>query len=137
MNRQDQATLKMIVPGIIQALAISPCGSFCVGGAAEQLFVWLVSTGRMMACLRRHYQNVNGVFFTSNSCNFVSIGADNLVLLWNMETVLDSSSVILIFFSFIMSCQYFLSFSCRVKQNLSFHGQTIPRLLRASTSLNR
>jgi hypothetical protein len=41
MNRQDQTTVKMIVPGIIQALAVSPCGNYCVGGAAEQLFVWL------------------------------------------------------------------------------------------------
>jgi pre-rRNA-processing protein IPI3 len=104
MNRQDQTTVKMIVPGIIQALAVSPCGNYCVGGAAEQLFVWQVSTGRMMACLRRHYQNVNSVFFTSDSANFVSIGAEGLVLLWNMETVLGSSSVIYIFLSFILSC---------------------------------
>jgi hypothetical protein len=43
MNRQDWTTVKMIVPGIIEALAISPCGNYCVGGAAEQLFVWQVS----------------------------------------------------------------------------------------------
>lgn len=92
MNRQDQTTTKMIMPGIIQALAVSPCGNYCVGASAEQLLVWQVSTGKMLASLRRHYQNVNTLHFTCDSSHFVSIGAEGLVLVWNMETVLGSKS---------------------------------------------
>ena len=92
MNRQDQTTTKMIMPGIVQALAVSPCGHYCVGAVAEQLLVWQVSTGKMLASLRRHYQNVNALHFTSDSSHFVSIGAEGLVLVWNMEVVLGSRS---------------------------------------------
>lgn len=81
------------MPGIIQVLAISPCNNFCVGGLGEQLMVWLVSSGKLVASLRRHYQNVTGVQFTADSSQFVSSGAEGLVLLWSLETVLHTKVI--------------------------------------------
>ncbi|KAK4014999.1 WD repeat-containing protein 18 [Daphnia magna] len=90
LNRQDQITTKMIMPGIIQVLAVSPCNNFCVGALSEQLLVWQLSTGKLVASLRRHYQNVSDVKFTADSSRFVSAGAEGLVLLWSLDTVLHS-----------------------------------------------
>lgn len=78
----------MVMPGIIQVLTVSPCNSFCVGALGEQLMVWQLSTGRLVASLRRHYQNVTGVQFTADSSRFVSAGAEGLVLLWSLEMVM-------------------------------------------------
>lgn len=90
MNRQDQLTSKMIMPGIIQVLAVSPCNSFCVGAASEQIMIWQFSTGKMVASVRRHYQNVSNIKFTADSSYFVSTGTEGLVLVWSMESVLNS-----------------------------------------------
>lgn len=79
------------MPGIIQVLAVSPCDSFCVGALGEQLMVWQVSTGKLVASLRRHYQNVTGVQFTADSSRFVSSGAEGLVLLWSLEMVMAAN----------------------------------------------
>jgi len=90
LNRQDQLTSKMIMPGIIQVLAVSPCNSFCVGAASEQIMIWQFSTGKMVASVRRHYQNVSNIKFTADSSYFVSTGTEGLVLVWSMESVLNS-----------------------------------------------
>ncbi|EFX83603.1 hypothetical protein DAPPUDRAFT_301554 [Daphnia pulex] len=90
LNRQDQITTKMIMPGIIQVLVMSPCNNFCVGALSEQLLVWQVSTGKLVASLRRHYQNVSDVKFTADSSRFISAGAEGLVLLWSLDTVLHT-----------------------------------------------
>lgn len=90
LNRQDQTTLKMVTPAIVQVLSISSCGNYCVGGAAEMLYVWQVSTGILLATLRRHYQDVTAVAFTVDSSRFVSVGREGLALLWSLETILSS-----------------------------------------------
>ena len=91
LNRQDQLTSKMIMPGIIQVLAVSPCNNYCVGAASEQIMIWQFSTGKMVASLRRHYQNVSNIKFTADSSYFVSTGTEGLVLVWSMESALSSS----------------------------------------------
>jgi pre-rRNA-processing protein IPI3 len=80
----------MIMPGIIQVLVMSPCNNFCVGALSEQLLIWQVSTGKLVASLRRHYQNVSDVKFTADSSRFISAGAEGLVLLWSLDTVLHT-----------------------------------------------
>jgi pre-rRNA-processing protein IPI3 len=100
----------MIMPGILQVLVVSPCSNFCVGAMSEQLLIWQVdallyysfvliyiysilwqlSTGKLVASLRRHYQNVSDVKFTGDSSRFISAGAEGLVLLWSLDTVLHT-----------------------------------------------
>lgn len=91
LNRQDQLTSKMIMPGIVQVLTVSPCNNFCVGAINEQLIVWQISTGKFLASLRRHYQNVNGIKFTADSSRFVTIGHEGLTLVWSLDAVINTS----------------------------------------------
>ena len=90
LNRQDQITTKMIMPGILQVLVVSPCNNFCVGAMNERLLIWSCSTGKLVASLRRHYQNVSDVKFTGDSSRFISAGVEGLVLLWSLDTVLHT-----------------------------------------------
>ena len=59
-----------------------------IGGSNEQLLVWQMSTGELVASLRRHYQDVTGICFTADGSRFVSAGAEGLVLVWSLETAL-------------------------------------------------
>ena len=78
------------MPGILQVLVVSPCNNFCVGAMNERLLIWSCSTGKLVASLRRHYQNVSDVKFTGDSSRFISAGAESLVLLWSLDTVLHT-----------------------------------------------
>jgi len=63
-----------------------------IGGSNEQLLVWQMSTGELVASLRRHYQDVTGICFTADGSRFVSAGAEGLVLVWSLETALLNSN---------------------------------------------
>lgn len=82
------------MPGIIQVLVVSPCNNFCVGALSEQLLVWHISSGKLVASLRRHYQNVTTVQFTADSSRFLSAGAEGLILVWSLDTVLQAKVII-------------------------------------------
>ena len=51
-----------------------------------------MSTGELVASLRRHYQNVTGICFTADGSRFISGGAEGLVLVWSLETALLNQS---------------------------------------------
>uniref|UniRef100_A0A8C6V1Z0 WD repeat-containing protein 18 n=1 Tax=Neogobius melanostomus TaxID=47308 RepID=A0A8C6V1Z0_9GOBI len=62
---------------------------------AEAIYLWEVSTGKLMAVLTRHYQDVTCLKFTDDSSHFISGGRDNLALVWSLSSViqLDSNHV--------------------------------------------
>jgi hypothetical protein len=79
MNHQDQTTVKGLFRGSFKpSLSILVRTTVLEELQCNYMYGW-VSTGKILACLRRHYQNFNGVCFTSDSANFVSIGEEGLV----------------------------------------------------------
>ncbi|XP_037812745.1 WD repeat-containing protein 18 [Lucilia sericata] len=89
INNQEQMTaIRFVVPGAVTALALSPDGCYIVAGIQETIYIWQLSTGRMMASLGKHYQTVTCLKFTDDGSHFVSAGKDGAVLVWNLTQVL-------------------------------------------------
>lgn len=89
VNSQEQIQgARLVTPGRVTALAISPDGIYCVAGVAEIIYVWQISSGRMLAALSRHYQSVTSIKFTDDGSHFVSAGQDGMVLLWKLSQVI-------------------------------------------------
>lgn len=89
INNQEQMTaIRFVVPGAVTALALSPDGCYVVAGIQETIYIWQVSTGRMMTSLGKHYQTVTCLKFTDDGSHFVSAGKDGAVLVWNLTQVL-------------------------------------------------
>ncbi|PWA19960.1 hypothetical protein CCH79_00020274 [Gambusia affinis] len=87
----DQLQQKIVCPGVVTCLTASPDGAFLAAGVAEAVYLWEVSplvsmvcTGKLLAVLSRHYQDVTCLKFTDDSSHFVSAGKDNLALVWNV-----------------------------------------------------
>ncbi|XP_068448800.1 WD repeat-containing protein 18 [Clinocottus analis] len=93
IQRKDQLQQKMVCPGLVTCLTASPSGLFLAAGVAEAVYLWEVSTGKLLSVLSRHYQDVTCLKFTDDSSHFVSGGKDNLALVWRLSSViqLDSS----------------------------------------------
>ncbi|XP_074641136.1 WD repeat-containing protein 18-like [Tubulanus polymorphus] len=90
LQKKEQHQLRIVCPGKVNALAISPDGNYCVAAIAEKLHIWQIKSGNLLAVLSHHYQNINCVRFTDDGSYFLSGGDDNLVLVWKLVNVLSS-----------------------------------------------
>ncbi|XP_032902927.1 WD repeat-containing protein 18 [Amblyraja radiata] len=89
LQRKDQLQQKIICPGIVTCLAVSPNGLYITAGIEESIYLWEVSTGNLLLTLSRHFQELTCIRFTDDSSHFISGGKDNLVLVWNLCSLLQ------------------------------------------------
>ncbi|KAJ9590239.1 hypothetical protein L9F63_016626 [Diploptera punctata] len=83
--------IRLVCPGIVNCMAVSPDGNYCVTAVAEKLHVWQMSTGRHLAVAVRHFQSVNCVKFTDDGSHFVSGGEDGCVLVWALAYLISEN----------------------------------------------
>ncbi|KAM4575427.1 WD repeat-containing protein 18 [Fundulus diaphanus] len=89
IQRKDQLQQKIVCPGVVTCLTTSLDGAFLAAGVAEAIYLWEVCTGKLLAVLSRHYQDVTCLKFTDDSSHFVSAGKDNLALVWSLCSVVQ------------------------------------------------
>ncbi|TKS75248.1 WD repeat-containing protein 18 [Collichthys lucidus] len=89
IQRKDQLQQKVVCPGVVTCLTASPDGLFLAAAVSEAVYLWEVSTGKLLSVLSRHYQDVTCLKFTDDSSHFVSGGKDNLALVWSLSSVIQ------------------------------------------------
>ncbi|XP_068176500.1 WD repeat-containing protein 18 isoform X3 [Antennarius striatus] len=92
IQRKDQLQQKIVCPGVVTCLAASPSGLFLAAAVAEAIYLWEVSTGKLLCVLSRHYQDVTCLQFTDDGSHFVSGGKDNLAQVWSLSSVIQVDS---------------------------------------------
>ncbi|XP_069686456.1 WD repeat-containing protein 18-like isoform X1 [Periplaneta americana] len=83
--------IRLVCPGRVTSLAVSPDGCYCVTGIAENLHVWQAASGCHLTVAVRHFQHVNCIRFTDDGSHFVSGGEDALVLVWSLAYLLSNN----------------------------------------------
>lgn len=94
VNSQEQVSgLRFVVPrpGKVTALNVSPDGVYCMAAVSENIYIWKISSGDMLAMLSRHYQTVTSLTFTDDGSHFISAGQDGMMLVWKLSNILDAS----------------------------------------------
>ncbi|KAH8235821.1 hypothetical protein KR032_008146 [Drosophila birchii] len=85
INKQEQmASLRFVVPGKVNALALTPDGCFLAAAIQENIYLWHMNTGRMLNTLSKHYQPITCLRFTDTGGHFISGGKDGAVLVWDL-----------------------------------------------------
>ncbi|XP_071953519.1 WD repeat-containing protein 18-like [Antedon mediterranea] len=92
LHKREQQQVKMICPGVVNCLTVSPDGSYCVAAISEKIYIWQFSTGNLLAVVSRHYQKVTCLSFTDDGSHFVSGGEDNIIIVWSMASLLQKSN---------------------------------------------
>jgi len=84
VNRGEQLALRLFTPGPPTAMAVSPSGNYLVVAVQENINIWMVGTGELLAVVTRHYQAVRVLAFTEDGSHFLSGGEDGQVLVWSL-----------------------------------------------------
>jgi len=88
-TNKEQCIKKIVCPGKITCLTVSPDGNYCIVALVDKIYIWQIATGNLINILCKHYQTINCIKFTTNGTYFVSCGDDNLVLIWNFASALQ------------------------------------------------
>ncbi|KAH8340435.1 hypothetical protein KR067_002320 [Drosophila pandora] len=87
INKQEQMSgIRFVVPGKVNAMAVTPDAAFLVAGIQENIYLWHLNTGRMLNTISKHYQAVTCLRFTDSGEHFISAGKDGAVLVWNLTS---------------------------------------------------
>ncbi|XP_061634556.1 WD repeat-containing protein 18 [Phyllopteryx taeniolatus] len=89
IHRKEQLQQKIVCPGAVTCISASTDGIFLAAGVAEAVYLWEVSTGKLLSVVTRHYQDVTCVKFTDDGSHFVSGGKDSVVLVWSLSSVIQ------------------------------------------------
>ncbi|KAM9797712.1 WD repeat-containing protein 18 isoform X1 [Syngnathus typhle] len=89
IHRKEQLQQKIICPGVVTCISASADGIFLGAGVAEAVYLWEVSTGKLLSVVTRHYQDVTCIKFTDDGSHFVSGGKDSVVLVWSLSSVIQ------------------------------------------------
>ncbi|PNF43726.1 WD repeat-containing protein 18 [Cryptotermes secundus] len=84
--------VRLVCPGCVTSVAVSPDGCYCVTAVAEKLHVWQIASGRHLAVAVRHFQSISCVRFTDDGSHFVSGGEDGLVLVWSLAYLVSNNA---------------------------------------------
>lgn len=90
-NSDTIQNVKFVLPAKANSLTVSPDGCFLVAGIQENIFIWQIASGRMLAMLTKHYQPINCIKFTDDGSHFVSGGQDGQVIVWSLSAAIGNA----------------------------------------------
>jgi len=90
---QDQVAKKIVCPGRVTAVCVTPDGEHVLVALGEKIYIWHTSTGNLLSILSKHYQDVTSLrCIDGGSHHFVSAGKDNLVLVWDLMQCIQEAA---------------------------------------------
>lgn len=93
LAKKDHLQTKMILPGVVGALAVSSDGAYCLAGIDAKIYIWQISSGNLLNVLEKHYQKVTCLRMSTDLSRFISAGEDGLVLVWDFaKTIVEMDS---------------------------------------------
>lgn len=90
-SQETTKQLKIVTPGPVSALAVSPDGNYCVAGINEQIYVWNIPTGNLLANVSKHFQHITKIIFSKDGTHVISAAEDGMVVVWRLNQLVSQS----------------------------------------------
>jgi len=68
--QKERLVKRIVSPGKISSLALSPDGNYCVVALQEKIYIWQIASGNLMNIISKHYQNITSIKFTNDGTFF-------------------------------------------------------------------
>ncbi|KNZ54165.1 hypothetical protein VP01_3022g2 [Puccinia sorghi] len=83
---------RLIPPGRVIVLSISPTGTYLATGSADGLVIlWELSTGTLLASFDAHYKSITCLAFSDDEAALVTASEDSMCSVWSIPTLVDES----------------------------------------------
>ncbi|KAI9615986.1 hypothetical protein H4Q26_011238 [Puccinia striiformis f. sp. tritici PST-130] len=83
---------RLIPPGRVVVLALSPSGTYLATGSADGLVIlWELSTGTLLASFDAHYKAVTCLAFSDDEAALVTASEDSMCSVWSIPTLVDEA----------------------------------------------
>ncbi|OTF73017.1 WD domain containing protein [Euroglyphus maynei] len=92
LDGKDRLHLKLILPGNVGALCITPDGHYLLTAIDTRLYIWQLASGYLLAVLDGHYQSIRVVKMAGDQTHFITGGDDGVILIWNFAKVIVPDS---------------------------------------------
>ncbi|XP_075677169.1 WD repeat-containing protein 18 [Dermatophagoides pteronyssinus] len=92
LDGKDRLHLKLILPGNVGALCVTPDGHYCLTAIDTRLYIWQLASGYLLAQLDGHYQSIGVIKVTGDQSYFITGGDDGVILIWNFAKVIVPDS---------------------------------------------
>uniref|UniRef100_A0A6M2DGL8 Putative wd40 domain protein n=1 Tax=Xenopsylla cheopis TaxID=163159 RepID=A0A6M2DGL8_XENCH len=90
INSQEPVpNLRMICPGRVGALDVTPDGIYLAAGIEDKLHIWHLNTGKLFNVISRHYQPIVCIKFTDDGSFVITAGQDGVILVWNFAYLIQ------------------------------------------------
>jgi len=88
--RKDQLLYKFTVPEKLSSTVITNNNNFFIGGSENgRIFVWEVSTGKLIKIIDGHYKAINVMKVTSDDSALITGSEDSIVKVWLLNDLID------------------------------------------------
>ncbi|KAL8612120.1 hypothetical protein ACOMHN_013999 [Nucella lapillus] len=90
LGRKAESQQKIVCPGHISALAVSPDGLFCAAIIGEKIYIWEMTAGNLMGLLNNN-DEASKIQFTDDGSLLVVATCSGLLKIWHFASALSST----------------------------------------------
>ncbi|KAK7100264.1 WD repeat-containing protein 18-like [Littorina saxatilis] len=91
LSKKEDSQQKLVCPGKVSTITISPDGLFCIAAIAEKVYIWEMSAGGLLSVLS-DFDEVKVIRFTDDGSQFVTGSCGGSLLIWDFATVVSRTA---------------------------------------------
>ncbi|GLH02792.1 Protein will die slowly [Gryllus bimaculatus] len=94
LNSQEvsKSIERIVTPGCVSALCVSPTNEYCVIAISENIYIWDLLRGQLLHVTTRHFRAISCVKFTDDGSHFISGGQDGMVIVWPLAYLVSCNA---------------------------------------------
>ncbi|XP_067944450.1 WD repeat-containing protein 18-like [Watersipora subatra] len=91
ISSKDSKQARIVLPDKASALAITRDGHYCVAAIAENVYVWQINSGKLLAKASAHYQPVKCLCLSDDGSMLLTAGEDAVLHCWSLARLVDQT----------------------------------------------
>lgn len=91
LKRRDSKQNRIILPGKVTAAVTTKDGHYYIAAIGQNLHIWELSSGRLLALVSAHYQPIRCVCVTEDGSSIITGGDDAIVHCWSFSSLVDGA----------------------------------------------